>query len=84
MDLNFKIFSDITDLSRTRHKLNRCISTDDLVDSESYKNLNSTDSNLTLPSVSSRSEKAATNNIEPSKVGAGQAASSNRRQSYHN
>jgi CheY-like chemotaxis protein len=64
---NSKVSSGTTDLSQTPNRLYRYISADDLVNSESYKNLTSPDPNLTVPS---RSEKAATKNTEPSKVGA--------------
>ena len=56
-------------MSLRHNKMYRYISADDLVNSESYKNRTSTDPNQTVPSVSSRSEKASTKNTEPSRVG---------------
>jgi CheY-like chemotaxis protein len=69
MHLNSKVSSDTGDLSETRNRLNPYVSADDLVNSNSYKNLISTDPNSTVPPVSSHSEKVVAKNTEPSKFG---------------
>ena len=68
-DQNSEIFSGTIDMSQTHNKINRYVSADDLVNPESYKNPTSTDSNPNVASVSSRSEKGATEDTETSKVG---------------
>lgn len=55
-DQNSEIYSGTIDMSQTHNKINRYVSADDLVNPESYKNPTSTDPNLNLASVSSRSE----------------------------
>jgi len=68
-DQNSEIFSGTIDMSQTHNKINRYVSADDLVNPESYKNPTSTDPNPNVASVSSRSEKGATEDTETSKVG---------------
>ena len=68
-DQNSEIFSGTIDMSQTHNKINRYVSADDLVNPESYKNPTSTDPNPNAASVSSRSEKGATEDTETSKVG---------------
>jgi CheY-like chemotaxis protein len=68
-NLNSKVSSDTTDMSQINSKTNRYIPADDLVNSESYKNLTSTESNPVVTSVFSRSEKAAPKNSKFSKLG---------------
>jgi CheY-like chemotaxis protein len=68
-DQNSEIFSGTIDMSQTHNKINRYVSADDLVNPESYKNPTSKDPNPNVVSVSSRSEKGATEDTETSKVG---------------
>jgi CheY-like chemotaxis protein len=68
MHMNSKIISDTTNLRQKHNKVNRHISADDLVNSDSYKKLTSTDTNPTVSSASSRSKKAAIKNTAHSKV----------------
>jgi CheY-like chemotaxis protein len=66
---NSEIFSGTIDMSQTHTKINRYVAADDLVNPESYKNPTSKDPNPNVVSVSSRSEKGATEDTETSKVG---------------
>jgi CheY-like chemotaxis protein len=68
-DLNSRISLDTTDKSRVHNKINQYISANDLINSESYKNLTSTDPNHAVPSESSISERTATKNTESLKIG---------------
>ena len=68
-DQNSEIFSGTIDMSQTHNEVNRYASADDLVNPESYKNPTLTDPNPNVASVSSRSEKGATEDTETSKVG---------------
>ncbi|MGB7960798.1 MAG: response regulator [Nitrososphaeraceae archaeon] len=68
-DQNSEIFSGTIDMSQTHNKINRYVSADDLVNPESCKNPTSADPNPNVASVSSRSEKGATEDTETSKVG---------------
>ena len=67
-NLNSKGFSDTTDMFQMHKKVIRYIHADGLVNSESNKYLPSTESNPSVTSVSSSSEKTATKNTESSRV----------------
>lgn len=68
-DQNSEIFSGTIDMSQMHNKINRYVSADDLVNPEYCKNPTSADPNPNVASVSSRSEKGATEDTETSKVG---------------
>jgi CheY-like chemotaxis protein len=57
------------DMSQMDNKINRYISADDQVNSDSYKNLTSPDPNRTVPSASLPSEKTTTKNTDSFKIG---------------
>ena len=69
MHLNSKIFSDTGDLSQSRNKLNPYVSADDLVNSNSYKNLIPTDQDSSVQPVSSHSENVIEKKTESFKFG---------------
>jgi CheY-like chemotaxis protein len=60
---------DTADMYQMDNKINRYISADDQVYSDSYKNLTSPDPNRTVPSASLPSEKTTTKNTASFKIG---------------